>query len=284
MPVFPNGVSILFARFHPPRRRFRAFTLVELMVVVAIIGILMIVAMPAYNNYSTKSKFSEVVLATAPTKTAIATCAGTGDCISGGVIALGGTATTTVPGSTATITPASYANSNNINTAAIFAYAYAAYLAQGQTAANAYASAANLPGDVTGVNFVGDHGGSACLAFINQPSNCSGSFAAIPWTTVNSYMNSAANPYYTALYGQSTTTATVYTPANLPCVGGAGCSPPTKYAASVSYDPSGVITATAQTTSGLKAETYVLIPSYSSGRVDWSASGTCKTRAGGALC
>jgi len=39
----------------------KGFTLVELMVVVAIIGILMIVALPAYNNYATKSKFAEVV-------------------------------------------------------------------------------------------------------------------------------------------------------------------------------------------------------------------------------
>src|SRR5476651_552331 len=66
----------------------RGFTLVELTVGVAIIGNLMIVALPAYNNYSTKSKFSEVVLATAPTKTAISACAVSGDCISGNAITL----------------------------------------------------------------------------------------------------------------------------------------------------------------------------------------------------
>ena len=46
----------------------------------------------------------------------------------------------------------------------------------------------------------------------------------------------------------------------------------------------GTITATAQSSSGLAGETFVLIPEVSGGRVDWSRSGTCKTRAGGALC
>ena len=66
--------------------------------------------------------------------------------------------------------------------------------------------------------------------------------------------------------------------------GGSGCAPPTKYVATVNNDVSGVITATTQSTSGLNAETFVLIPGYSAGRVDWSTSGTGKTRAGGALC
>ena len=62
----------------------KGFTLIELMIVVAIIGILAAIALPAYNNYTDKAKYSEVVMATAPIKTALSVCAQAGECVDAG--------------------------------------------------------------------------------------------------------------------------------------------------------------------------------------------------------
>jgi len=49
----------------------KGFTLIELMIVVAIIGILAAIALPAYQDYTIRSKVSELILAASATRTAI---------------------------------------------------------------------------------------------------------------------------------------------------------------------------------------------------------------------
>jgi len=89
----------------------KGFTLIELMIVVAIIGILAAVAIPSYQNYTLKAKFTEVVNAVAPYKTSIEICAQDGSCIVGGALstALGSTG---IPATTTTTYLASVALSS----------------------------------------------------------------------------------------------------------------------------------------------------------------------------
>ena len=73
----------------------KGFTLIELMIVIAIIGILAAVAVPQYSQYTKRAKYSEVKLSVSPIK------AGVEDCYqrNAGVAACNASAATaTIPG------------------------------------------------------------------------------------------------------------------------------------------------------------------------------------------
>ncbi|WP_284500003.1 pilin [Microbulbifer litoralis] len=64
-------------------KKQQGFTLIELMIVVAIIGILAAVALPAYQDYTTRAKVSEIMAQLAAMKNSVTECMTTSNDITG---------------------------------------------------------------------------------------------------------------------------------------------------------------------------------------------------------
>ena len=139
-----------------PRSGQAGFTLIELLIVVAIIGILAAIAIPSYQNYTKKAKFTEVVSATAPLKIAVEGCVNDGTCWTSGGTPVGIVAGTNFPA-----VPVASGNIASVSVSGV-----------GVIRATSTATLGSVYYEITPTVAATGAGGSASVTWSNSTSTC----------------------------------------------------------------------------------------------------------------
>jgi prepilin-type N-terminal cleavage/methylation domain-containing protein len=133
----------------------KGFTLIELMIVVAIIGILAAIAVPAYQDYTRKAKYSEVIQGSQALKTAVEVCANDLGTVTG---CTGGTNGITADSTTA---PSKYIASTAVANGTITVVPNAV---DSMTAADTYVLVPTIQAATAGGGIKWANGTSGCIA------------------------------------------------------------------------------------------------------------------------